>query len=424
MLEDKRIEKLVENEVLVNVKPECIQPISVDLNIDSVVYWEIDEETINNPKVQGERKIQDSDILITYQTPYQLKPHETVFVKAKEGLKMPEHLVGRILEKNSVMRIGLQVSGPLYQPTHQTAIFLRVTNLTEYIIELHKDFTIAQITFEEVVPPEVPYAKKENVQFKDEFTFKAPHNLIKKAIRSEDQFREQIKNVESKILTVFTVFMGAFVSSLALIVVNFNSLPKMKSVKDIVILNVSLAICIAVILVSVLRFYYKLTSQNQKGVGRKMWKSFKSFATKLKCAVYNLKFKASRNKSATIYLAACYREHERNQQLYESLTAAGFHVFLPENLHLKESAERQDQSKVFHSCYYKLSECEIVLVVYPFGKSVSAEIGYAIARNKILIEFKPKNITIDPECMIDPGLHFIVETEDELIQLLRNLLTP
>lgn len=98
----------------------------MDLKIESVVHWEIDEEITNKPIVREGRKIQDCDILITYQTPYQLKPHETVFVKAKEGLKMPNNLVGRIIEKNSVMRLGLQVSGPLYQPTHQTAIFLRV----------------------------------------------------------------------------------------------------------------------------------------------------------------------------------------------------------------------------------------------------------------------------------------------------------
>jgi len=421
MLEDKRIAELVKNEILVNATPDCIQPISVDLNIESIVYWELDEEKVNQTNPQGDREIQDSDILITYQTPYQLKPHETVFVKTKEGLKMPENLVGRILEKNSVMRLGLQVSGPLYQPTHQTAIFLRVTNLTEYIIELHKDFTIAQITFEDVVPPDIPYAKKENVQYMDEFIFKAPHNLINKSIKPEDKFAEQIKTVESKILTVFTIFMGAFVSSLALIVVNFNSFPKLESVKDIVLLNGSLAICIAVILLSVFRFYYKLTSQSQV---EKTWKSVKNFTIRVKTYLCNLKFKKRHHKPTTIYLAACYREHERNQKLYDSLTAAGFHVFLPENLHLKESTEKLDQSKVFYSCYYKLSECEIVLVLYPFGRSVSAEIGYAIAKNKILVELKPKNINVDSECMIDPGFHFIVETEEELIKLLGNLLTP
>ena len=309
-----------------------------------------------------------------------------------------------------------------YINRHTKRQFFCVSNLTEYIIELHKDFTIAQITFEEVSTPDTPYDAKKDVQYKDEFTFIAPHTLIKKAIKPEDQINEQIKNVESKVLTVFTVFMGAFVSSLALIVVNFRSFPEGASVKDIVMLNASLAICISVILVSVFQFYYRLTSQNQRGVGRKMWTSSKSFTTKLKCAIYSLKFKASCNKSASIYLASRYCEHEKNQQLYESLTKAGLHVFLPENLHLKESSEKQDQSKVFHSCYYNLSKCDIVLVVYPFGKSVSAEIGYAIARNKVLIEFKPKNISDDSECMIDPGFHFIVETDEELIQLLKKLL--
>ena len=135
MLEDKRIRELKRNEVLINVDDQDIQPISADLNIDSVVFWALDEESIDDANFKEMKKIQDSDICITYQTPYQLRPHETVFVKTKEGLKLPDNLVGHIVEKNSVMRLGLQVTGPLYQPTHQTAIYLRVTNLSDYIVE-------------------------------------------------------------------------------------------------------------------------------------------------------------------------------------------------------------------------------------------------------------------------------------------------
>lgn len=192
MLEDRKIKELREKEILVNVDEESIQPISVDLSIDSVVYWELDEDIseIADPKEQ--QKIQDSDICITYQTPYELKPHETVFVKTKEGLKMSDNLVGHIVEKNSVIRLGLQVSGPMYQPTHQTAIFLRVTNLSEYIIELHKGFSIAQIIFEKIDSPEIPYAQKSGVHYNDEFVFTPPHNLIKKAVKPEEQFRSRL----------------------------------------------------------------------------------------------------------------------------------------------------------------------------------------------------------------------------------------
>lgn len=82
-----------------------------------------------------------------------------------KGQRRSENLVCRIIGKNGVMRLGLQVSGPLYQPTHQTAIFLRVTNLTEYII-LHKDFIIAQITFEKVATPTLLMMKRKKCSIK------------------------------------------------------------------------------------------------------------------------------------------------------------------------------------------------------------------------------------------------------------------
>ena len=223
MLEDRKIKSLMQEQdpVLIHAEEKDIQPISVDLNVDSIVCWEINENKLNNSG-QGEQKIEEGDVSVRHHTSYALKPNETVFVKTREGLQMPGHLIGRVVEKNSIIRLGLLVSGPLYQPTHQTAIYLRVTNLSEYTIELHKGLSIAQITFEEVDPPEVPYAQKQDAHYNDEFSFKPPpHVLIQKSIKPEDQMKEQVKSVESKVLTVFTTFMGAFVSALALIVVDF-----------------------------------------------------------------------------------------------------------------------------------------------------------------------------------------------------------
>ena len=418
MLVDKEIESLVKQNVLINVEHESIQPTSVDLHIDSVVNWTLSDDAI----LQNKDKIQNSDILITYLTPYQLQPHETVFVKTREGLQLPENLVGHILEKNSVMRLGLQVSGPLYQPTHHTAIFLRVTNLTDYIIELHKGFSIAQITFERIDPPKTPYSQRKNVRYKGEFVFNPPHSLIKRAVKPEERISEQIKSVESKVLTVFTVFMGAFVSSLALIVVNFGSFPNTSSVKDIITIDLSLAVCIAVILASVFRFYYRLNNKVSKGVGtgKKMTRIKTWFGKKI--ILIRLPFKRHNSKQPTIYIAARYCEHERNQELSNYLQTQGYSIFLPENLHLRESSNKRDQSKVFHNCYHKLKRCEILLAVYPFGDSVSAEIGYAVSQKKLLIALKQKDVTYPPECMIDPAFSFEVFSKEELHELLQRLL--
>ena len=61
------------------------------------------------------------------------------------------------------------------------------------------------------------------------------------------------------------------------------------------------------------------------------------------------------------------------------------------------------QKLIFHSCYNQIDRCAALIAVYPFGKSVSAEIGYAIAKNKTLIALKPDYIKDHPECMIPLG---------------------
>ena len=48
MLEDRKIKKLIqeqqdEKQVLIHVEEKDIQPISVDLNVDSIVCWEINK---------------------------------------------------------------------------------------------------------------------------------------------------------------------------------------------------------------------------------------------------------------------------------------------------------------------------------------------------------------------------------------------
>lgn len=427
MLEDRKIKKLIqeqqdEKQVLIHVEEKDIQPISVDLNVDSIVCWEINENKLNNSG-QGEQKIEEGDVSVRYHTSYTLKPNETVFVKTREGLQMPDHLIGRVVEKNSIIRLGLLVSGPLYQPTHQTAIYLRVTNLSEYTIELHKGLSIAQITFEEVDPPEVPYAQKRDAHYNDEFSFKPPpHVLIQKSIKPEDQMKEQVKSVESKVLTVFTTFMGAFVSSLALIVVDFQSMSEeLPGVKELVILNLSLAVSIAVILLCVFNFYLKLNNPQRKSMGiRDKIKNIDAGKKFLPFLIGKRRFKSGN--STGIYIAACYREHERNQKIYERMISEGLPAFLPENMHLVESDDMVEQSKIFRRCYAALDNCSIVVVIYPFGKSVSAEIGYAFAKNKIVIELLPKKVIDHTECMIDPGFHFVVDSEQKLIDLLKTLL--
>lgn len=147
VLIDKQIKELVnEGKLLVtNYKPENLGGVSYDLTIDNIIA----EDDIANE--------------------YVLKPKEFVIVKTNEELYIPDNMVGKIEEKNSLLRLGLFVSGPVYQPGHRTYSFLRVYNMSNSKIKLQKDFKIAQIFFEELLGvPEETYDKKANASFNNE----------------------------------------------------------------------------------------------------------------------------------------------------------------------------------------------------------------------------------------------------------------
>lgn len=94
--------------------------------------------------------------------------------------------------------------------------------------------------------------------------------------------------------------------------------------------------------------------------------------------------------------------------------------------------------QIADKCYDAIDSCNVVLVVGPFGSSVSAEIGYAIYKkrkfsNTIIILFRYRNENKekqDKEAMLVPFYDFLIDStnknciEDalnELISLLNSL---
>lgn len=85
--------------------------------------------------------------------------------------------MGRIAEKNSRMRQGLVVSGPHYQPGHVTYAFLRIQNISENTIVLHKGIKIAQIMFEQLSEiPDMPYDQQNSAAFQNEEQYRGLGN--------------------------------------------------------------------------------------------------------------------------------------------------------------------------------------------------------------------------------------------------------
>ena len=103
---------------------------------------------------------------------YDLEPGKTIFIGTEETLKIPENMIGIVKERNSIMREGLVVSGPCYQPGICSKCFIRVTNISENIITIEKGKKIAQIMFDTLSDvPDIPYNKQANASFNDEYEY-------------------------------------------------------------------------------------------------------------------------------------------------------------------------------------------------------------------------------------------------------------
>lgn len=155
ILVDKEIKELVKKNQLIveNFDFNNLGSVSYDLEIDKIIVF--------------------TDGCKSECAEYELCSGEYVIVKTREKLQMPYDLLGRIEEKNSIIRMGLVVSGPCYQPGHETYVFLRVVNISKQKILLEKGFRIAQIMFEKLsVAPEVAYDKRDTASFNNELEYR------------------------------------------------------------------------------------------------------------------------------------------------------------------------------------------------------------------------------------------------------------
>lgn len=146
---DNQIKDLVKSKNLItNYNEENLSSISYDITINEFV---------------------DKDNNVSYT----LNPNSFLYIKTNESLNMPYDLCCKVIEKNSLMRKGLKVDGPLYQPGHQTDIFVRVQNISNEPISLDKNMKIAQLVFIKLDNlPTMTYDKQENAKYNNENEFR------------------------------------------------------------------------------------------------------------------------------------------------------------------------------------------------------------------------------------------------------------
>ncbi|MDO4419257.1 MAG: hypothetical protein Q4B92_02740 [Ruminococcus sp.] len=83
-----------------------------------------------------------------------------------------------------------------------------------------------------------------------------------------------------------------------------------------------------------------------------------------------------------IYIASKYIKHSKiNRKIFDFLTKKEYDVFLPEAINI-EGKTIEEMNLIAQKCYSAIESSDVILVVAPIGRSVSAEIGYAI-NNKL-----------------------------------------
>jgi len=238
ILVDKNIKMLVaEGSLIVSgYKEENLNGISYDLTMDIV----LDE---NGSEFQE----------------YELQPGEVVFVRSNEKISIPTNILGRVAEKNSRMRQGLIADAPHYQPGHVTYVFMRVRNISTNVIKLSNGMKIAQIMFEELKEiPDVPYSAQKNASFQNETKYVGLGNY---QVEYGKQTRKAVERVETMSQTIYAnvlTIMGIVVAIFSLLSINAQAFANATiDFKYIIAMNLTLALCIVVMMGIILIFINK-----------------------------------------------------------------------------------------------------------------------------------------------------------------------
>jgi len=130
-----------------------------------------------------------------------------------------------------------------------------------------------------------------------------------------------------------------------------------------------------------------------------------------------------------IYIASPYvRLAHINAQIVNALSKdTQLDVFLPKSVNV-DAVSLAEMRYVADICYTQIAQREIIIAVGPFGLSVAAEVGYAIAKKKggekkyiVLYHSEGKDVAVS-EAMLAPFIDFEVDSIQDLVALVKELL--
>lgn len=143
VLNDKDIASLFESGInLVDpIDTECLQPASVDLRLGHTKYeYKLAHYTL------GE-KINEDDVNTVDFSDIDLLDGKTAFVSIEATINMPPNLMGLVLPRSSMTRLGVVISPVFINPGYSGKIPLTIVNHSGMTVKLIPNVRVAQIFF-------------------------------------------------------------------------------------------------------------------------------------------------------------------------------------------------------------------------------------------------------------------------------------
>ncbi len=113
-----------------------------------------------NPPKENEYTVWDLDPNPTNNTYFVLPPKSFVLAHAAENIKMVENLVGFVMDKSSLARLGLLLFNTVIEPSWEGIITLEIFNCNIYPIKLYPGMGCCQIMFAKINRPLKTYPEK------------------------------------------------------------------------------------------------------------------------------------------------------------------------------------------------------------------------------------------------------------------------
>lgn len=143
-----------------------------------------------------------------------LSPGDSVFVSSIELIMFDTTTAGYVSLRNSRIRMGLDLTSPVYQPGHLTNIFFKLTNTSDSVITISHGEKYATLLFEQLnEEPNTSYDgtyQKEQV-FTDLGGYESEYSKqIKIAEKKINNLEAIEKRLYGNVITILTIFIAIF----------------------------------------------------------------------------------------------------------------------------------------------------------------------------------------------------------------------